>query len=300
MLAGQWTVEDLAPGEVHCHRITRRLHTGRTRFQTVEVAETEGYGVGLFLDGRIQHVAADEYVYSEVMVHPAMILLEGTARRVLVVGGGPGGVIRELLRHNCVAAVTQVEIDPEVVRLSRTFFPHISAGCWDDPRVSLVLDDVRAFLARTEEEFDLILFDVSEPLQGAPADGLFGLPMLRCLGEHLSPGGLFVTWAGSAGPRSAQLAVQILQCVRAVFPHVAPLLCHTQSYGTSWLTLLAGRQPLDPFALDAREVDARLSRQVEGNLRLYDGITHLHLFHLPRDVRALLGLGGAFEKGPDR
>ena len=75
MSAWNWTHEALAPGEAHCHRIARRVHSTRSQFQAIEVVETVGYGIGLFLDGRIQHVAADEYIYSEVMSHPAATLL---------------------------------------------------------------------------------------------------------------------------------------------------------------------------------------------------------------------------------
>lgn len=300
MNPNEWTREGLAAGEAHCHRIARRIFTGRTKFQTVEVVETESYGIGLFLDGRIQHVAADEYIYSEVMTHPAAVMLGGSGRRALVVGGGPGGVIRELLRHRSIVSVTQVEIDPAMIELSRTHFPHISCGCWDDPRAKIVIDDVRSYLARTEERFDLIVFDVSEPLDGTPAQGLFGHPMLDRLSHHLTEDGFFVTWAGSAGPRSGRLAAGIFQAVRAAFPHVAPLLCHTQSYGTSWLTLIAGHASFDPLAQSPGEIDNRLLKQVEGTLKLYDGTTHLHLFNLPRDVRALLAqpLGCIGDDGP--
>jgi spermidine synthase len=175
-----------------------------------------------------------------------------------------------------------------MVRIARTYFPHISRGCWEDPRVSLVIEDVRTFLSRTDARFELILFDVSEPLDGTPAHGLFSRVMLGELGRHLAPDGRFVTWAGSAGPRSCELARGISSAVRSVFPYVDPMLCHTQSYGTSWITLIAGNAPLDPVSLSVAQVDAQIQMQIEGDLRLYDGVTHHHLFHLPRDVRALL------------
>ena len=243
----EWSIEELASGEVHCHQIVRSIHRERTEYQTIEVVETKGYGLGLFLDGRIQHVEADEYVYSEVMVHPAMTLLGGRNRRALVVGGGPGGVVRELLRHSSIASVTQVEIDQKMIEVARGYFRHISQGCWHDPRVHLVIEDIRQYLTSdANRQFDLIVFDVSEPLAGTPAQGLFARDMLDNLCNRLSPAGLFVTWAGSAGPQSGKLATAIATAVRSAFRHTAPLLCHTQSYGTSWITLVAGQTRFEP------------------------------------------------------
>ncbi|XXX80987.1 methyltransferase domain-containing protein [Sorangium sp. So ce134] len=288
MSASEWTQELLARGEAHCHRITRRLHTARSRYQTIEVVETAGYGIGLFIDGRIQHVAADEYIYSEAIVHPMAVQLGARCRRALVVGGGPGGAVRELLRHKAIRSVVQVEIDPAMVEITRRFFQHISEGSWDDPRVRLVIADVRDFLARTDERFDLIVYDVSEPLDDAPASNLFAETMLAPLGRRLTEAGIFVTWAGSVGPRSGELAAAIARSVAAVSPHTARYLCHTQSYGTSWLTVAGSAWPYAPLRATPEEIDRAIAEHVGRPLKLYDGVTHAHMFHLPKDVRALL------------
>ncbi|WP_437970718.1 methyltransferase domain-containing protein [Sorangium sp. So ce260] len=288
MSRGEWTRELLARGEAHCHRITRRLHAAQSRFQTIEVVETAGYGIGLFIDGRIQHVAADEYIYSEAIVHPMAVQLGARCRRALVVGGGPGGAVRELLRHKAIRSVIQVEIDPEMVEITRRYFQHISEGSWNDPRVRLVIADVRDFLARTDERFDLIVYDVSEPLDDAPASNLFAETMLAPLGRHLTEAGIFVTWAGSVGPRSGDLAAAIARSVAAVSPHTMRYLCHTQSYGTSWLTVASSAWPYDPLRTTPEEIDRAIAEHIDRPLKLYDGVTHVHMFHLPKDVRALL------------
>jgi spermidine synthase len=283
-----WTMELLASGEAHCHRILRRLYKVRSRFQTIEVIETAGYGMGLFIDGRIQHVAGDEYIYSESITHPSAILLGADCRRALVVGGGPGGVVRELVRHRTVESVTQVEIDETIIKVARRFFPHISQGCWDDPRVHLEITDIECFLKRTDSEFDLIIYDINEPLTGSPAAGLFSPSTLASLSRRLSPSGMFVTWAGSVGPRSAIQAAAVNFAITSVFPCILRYLCHTQSYGTSWLNVVGSLRPYDPLALTHAQVDEAIAGQIEGRLQLYDGITHMHMFNLPGDIRAIL------------
>ncbi|WP_372425021.1 hypothetical protein [Salinarimonas chemoclinalis] len=286
--AGRWTQEHLAEGEMHCHRIDATLHRAGSGLQTIEVVETGGYGRGLFLDGRVQHVEADEYIYSEAIVHPPAVMLGARCRRVLVVGGGPGGVVREALRHRGVESVVQVEIDAAVLDLCRTWFAHVAQGCYDDPRVEVVIADIRDFARRTDRRFDLVVNDISEPMEGTPAAGLFEAPMLDALASLLSPEGVFVTWAGSAGPRSDDLARAIDRAVSDRLPHTARWLCHPQAYGTSWLTVAGSHAPLDPWRLSAAEIDAWLAARVAGETMLYDGETHVHMFSLPKDVRRRL------------
>ncbi|MGJ3264481.1 MAG: hypothetical protein ACFE0R_14715 [Salinarimonas sp.] len=293
---GRWTQEHLAEGEMHCHRIDATLHRADTGLQTIEVVETGGYGRGLFLDGRVQHVAADEYIYSEAIVHPPAVMLGSRCRRVLTVGGGPGGVVREALRHRRVERVVQVEIDAAVLELCRTWFAHVAQGCHDDPRVEVVIADIRDYARHTHERFDLVVNDISEPMEGTPAAGLFEAPMLEALASLLTPEGVLVTWAGSAGPRSDDLARAIDRAVAALLPHTTRWLCHPQAYGTAWLTVAGSRAPLDPWRLSPAAIDAWLAAEVDGEPMLYDGETHRHMFSLPKDVRRRLAL--ADEAGP--
>lgn len=296
--AGRWTQEHLAPGEMHCHRIAETLYSARSGLQSIEVVETVGYGRGLFLDGRIQHVHADEYIYSEAIVHPPALMLGRSCRRALVVGGGPGGVVRELVRHRTVEEVVQVEIDVAVIDLCRRWFAHVAEGCYDDPRVRVEIADIRDYARATDARFDLIVYDISEPLEGTPAAGLFEAPMLSSLTDLLAPEGIFVTWGGSAGPRSSDLAVAIDAAVARHFGFTARWLCHPQAYGTSWLTIAGSRVPLDPWRLSPAEIDAWLAENVAGDLQLYDGETHTHMFCLPKDVRRRFA--DAVAEGPVR
>jgi spermidine synthase len=285
----RWTREEIAPGEVHAHHVVAEVFVQESPFQRIEVLETEGYGRGLFLDGRIQHVQGDEYTYSESMVHPAMLLLEGRADRVMIIGGGPGGIVRELLRYAGVRRIVQVDIDTTVIEVARRYLTDVAAAHWDDPRFELVTRDALQYLGETEEPFDLVVNDLSEPVPGSPAGRLFTADAWRLVRSRLQePHGLFVTWAGSVGARSADMAARITRMLRGVFPHVYPYVTHPQSYGTIWLTLIAALRERDPLALGIDAIDGFVAGSVEGELALYDGRTHHHCFLLPKDVRALL------------
>jgi spermidine synthase len=288
------TREEIAKGEFHCHRSLAQIHSSHSQFQHVEIIQTEGYGRGLFLDGRIQHVELDEYIYSESMVHPAMALLGRKARRVLCIGGGPGGIVRELIKYGHVERIVQVEIDEEMARISRTYLSHITQGAWEDPRVSLVINDALRLLEQGDEVFDLIINDASEPFAGSPAMQLFSTPGLELYKRRLDPNhGTFVTWAGSAGPLSIQqTAARIAHTVRTVFPFSAFYLSHPQSYGTSWLSAIGAVGELNAGAREPRDIDAFLAETLQRELRLYDGLTHRHMFTLPKDVRKALAEAG--------
>lgn len=284
-----WTFEEVAPGEAHLHRATEVVHVEHSGMQRVEVVRTEGYGHGLFLDGRIQHVADDEYVYSEALVHPAMTLLGGRADRVLIVGAGPGGAVREALGYPGVGEVVQVEIDTVVLDIARAHLPHSPVATNSaDPRYCLVLADALEYLAAGGEPFDLVVNDLSEPFEGSPAAGLFDAEALRLVRSRLRPGGRYVSWAGSVGPKSWDMARRIVAEVAAVFEDVSAYILHTQSYGTVWLNVVGSTTPTDPLALSPARIDEQRATMLTAETRFYDGVTHHHMFHLPKDIRTAL------------
>ena len=285
-----WTFEAIAHGEAHCHEIVERLHAADEGAQRIEVVRTRAFGRGLLLDGRIQHLEADEYVYSEAIVHPAALAVGHACRRVLVVGGGPGGAVREALKHDAVREVVQVEIDRRMVDLTRSHFAHISQGFHEDPRFRLVIADIREHLASDPEPYDLIIHDVSEPLAGSPAEFLFTPAHFAAMARLVSPEGAFVTWAGAAGPRAGPGACTIHALTAARFAHAEPVVCHAQSYGTSWLFSIGSHRDLDLAGRTAGLVDRLIASRTTGPLAYYDGTTHHHMTSLPKDLRARLAI----------
>ena len=142
-MAGGWIEFSLAAGERAAYEVTRVLYEGRTRFQEVRIVETRPYGLALFLDGAPQSAVADEFVYHEALVHPALVA-HPSPRRVLIAGGGEGATLREVLRHPTVEQATMVDIDGELVELARRHLEPMHRGAFDDPRARVIVGDALA------------------------------------------------------------------------------------------------------------------------------------------------------------
>jgi spermidine synthase len=164
-----------------------------TDHQRLVIFRNPIYGRMMMLDGVTQTTEADEFIYHEMLSH-VPILAHGAARRVLIIGGGDGGMLREVLRHPDVEHCTMVEIDPSVVELSKIHLPNHSAGAFDDPRAHLVFDDGAAFVRDTTDSFDVIIVDSTDPI--GPGEVLFQDTFYANAKKCLTPGGILVTQNG--------------------------------------------------------------------------------------------------------
>ncbi len=162
-----WYTEKHTPGAGLTLRCRKTLFSTRTRYQRIDIIESDEYGRVLLLDGLVMTTERDEFIYHEMLVHPPMHY-HGAARNILVVGGGDGGAVRELVRYPSVRKITLCEIDSEVVDASRKFFPEISRGL-DDSRVEIVFADGSQLLRGKEGEFDIIIVDSTDPVGAAKA-----------------------------------------------------------------------------------------------------------------------------------
>jgi spermidine synthase len=289
VLTGRYTTEEISPGEYHVLTVESETHIQTSKFSKIEVLETASYGRGLFLDGRLQNVQGDEYVFNEAMVHPAMFFLKEKCKTALVIGGGPGGQVRELLKYHFIEKVYHVEIDPEIIAISRKYFPHVSRGCWDDPRCELVIRDAFAFLQETPVTFDLIICDVSEPFAESPAVSFFTVQGMKLIQQKLNPEtGMYVTWAGPANPQCMELTSKTAFTMSQVFPVSIPYFIYTQTFGTSWISVIGTSHALNPFSESPQAIDEYLTKQDLQDLQYYDGVTHYNMFHVPKNTRVKL------------
>ncbi len=169
--------------------VSRPIYAGKTGFQTVEVFENAVLGRVLALDGIVQTTERDEFVYHEMLVHPAMFA-HGKAKRALIIGGGDGGAIAAVLKHP-VEQVTMVEIDAQVIELCRAHLPTVCGDAFDDPRLDLIIGDGVKFVAATDRRFDVIYVDSTEPT--GPGAVLFETPFYADCRRCLAEGGILVT-----------------------------------------------------------------------------------------------------------
>jgi spermidine synthase len=164
-----------------------------TGHQQLQIFHNPRFGRVMVLDGVVQTTEADEFIYHEMLTH-LPLLAHGAVKRVLIIGGGDGGILREVCRHRSVEQITQVEIDHAVVEMSKAHLPNHSAGAFDDPRLELVIDDGNHYVATSEARFDLIISDSTDPL--GPGESLFTGTFYAACKRVLNPGGVLVTQNG--------------------------------------------------------------------------------------------------------
>jgi spermidine synthase len=280
----KWFFETTTAVEGHMHAIVRSLAEVQTKFQHAEILETASYGKALVLDGRIQSSQADEFIYHEALVHPGLLLLEAPPASALVIGGGEGATVREILRYPSVRRVVMVDIDAEVVELCKRHLPEMHQGAFDDPRTEFRAEDARGYLDRTAERFDLIVVDLVEPLEEGPACLLFTREFYTLVRERLTPGGAMTMQAGMAKVGELDFFTSIHRTLREVFPEVAAYQTFVSCFGTPWGFIVASRKN-DPRTQSAADVDRRIADRVKGSLGYWDGETHQHAFSLPLFIR---------------
>jgi len=171
----------------------RVLHEVKTDHQHLVIFQNETWGTVLMLDGVCQLTTSDEFIYHEMMAHVPLMALE-RPRRVLVVGGGDGGVLREVLKHPSVEKATLCEIDRAVIDLSLKHYPEIAGGSFNDRRADIVVADGLKYVAGSKERFDAIIVDSSEPI--GPSAVLHTRAFFADCKRALKPGGILVTQNG--------------------------------------------------------------------------------------------------------
>jgi spermidine synthase len=171
----------------------KTLFEAETDHQHLIIFDNPRFGHVMALDGVIQTTEADEFVYHEMMVHVPMNTL-ASPRRVLIIGGGDGGILREVLKHPSVESVTQVEIDRAVIDMCVEFFPNHSQGAFNDPRLNLVIDDGATFIASNTETYDVIITDSTDPI--GPGEVLFEASFYQGCANALNTYGILVVQNG--------------------------------------------------------------------------------------------------------
>jgi spermidine synthase len=217
---------------------TGLLHAEKSEFQSIAVHETAGHGRLLTLDDMVMVTELDEFVYHDLLTH-VPLCVHPNPRQVLVVGGGDGGSVREVLKHASVERVVQCEIDERVTRVCQEFMPSI-AGALEDPRVELVFADAAAYVKQHPGSFDAILVDSTEPI--GPAAALFAEEFFRDLEGALRPGGVISSQAES--PFYAPEVVRdLFATVRRVFRSVHGYYGVIPTYpGGGWVFCLASHE----------------------------------------------------------
>lgn len=242
-------------------RVKRVIHTQKTPYQLVEVVETADFGVTLFLDRRFQTSEKDEFFYHESLVHPAM-MLHPKPERVLIIGGGDGGTLEEVLKHPSVSAVTMVELDAEVVDIAKAHLRSICGAAFEDRRVRLVIGDGRRFVEETDQSFDVVLLDLTDPME--PSKYVYTKEFYALCARRLRPGGILGLHNDSPFffPEAYNVITKTLD---AVFPHRRQYAAYIVGYMLDFAFSVCSMD--DVLQVDEKELARRAAeRGIEGLL----------------------------------
>jgi spermidine synthase len=283
----KWFFEPTTAVEGHMHAIRRTIVELWTKFQHAEIMDTHAYGKVLVLDGRIQSSQAEDFIYHEALVHPGMLASERPPESGLVIGGGEGATLREILRYPSIRRAVMVDIDGEVVDLCKKYLPEMHQGAFEDTRSELRHEDARAFLEKSREHFDFITIDLVEPLEEGPACLLFTKEFYTLVRDRLTPGGAMTLQAGMTKLGELDFFTSIHRTLREVFPVVAGYQTFISCFGTPWGFITATKK-VDPLRQDVATVDRLIGERITGALAYWDGQTHQHAFHLPKHIRAAI------------
>jgi spermidine synthase len=271
-----WFTEKQTPDLGLSCRITKTLHVEQTEYQQLAVVDTVQYGRMLVLDGMVMTTEVDEFVYHEMISHIALNT-HPDPKRVLVVGGGDGGAIREILKHDSVQEAVLAEIDRRVVEVSRLYLPAI-AGALTNPRVTLAIGDGVEHVRQHQGSYDVILIDSTEPI--GPAVGLFSRQFYEDVYKALTPDGIMV--AQSESPFLNQDVIRMIHSnLAGVFPLKYLYLAGIPTYPSGLWSFTIASKKWDPLQAD-------LTGKSELKTKYYTPQVHFGAFKLPRFVEELV------------
>ncbi len=258
------------------YSVKSTLYDEKSDFQHVQVVDTHEFGRMLILDGIVQTTEKDEFIYHEMMVHVPM-LSHYEPENILIIGGGDGGILREVLKHGSVKKAVMVEIDSRVVDLCKEYLPSINNNAFEDERTNLVISDGAAFVKETNEKFDVVIVDSPDPV--GPARVLFSTQFYRDIYGIMNPGGILVRQTGSIQlqPGEQKEAYDIL---KKVFSNVYSYVFTVPTYVGGLFSAMFCSDNINPKNAD---IEALERKKAKNNLKTmyYNPGLHKGAFHIP-------------------
>ncbi|MFD2117524.1 polyamine aminopropyltransferase [Paenibacillus yanchengensis] len=257
-------------------KITKTYVNEQTEFQQLDMIETEEFGTMLVLDGMVMTTVKDEFVYHEMVAHPALFT-HPNPENVLVVGGGDGGVIREIMKHDKVKTAVLVDIDGKVIEYSKKYLPSIACEL-ENPRVEVIVNDGFMHIHEHKNTYDVIMVDSTEPV--GPAANLFTRGFYQGIYEALKEDGIFVAQTDNPWFK-ADLIQSVNRDVKEVFPIVRVYGANIPTYPSGLWTFTMGSKKYDPLAVKEADI-------AEIDTKYYSPRLHQAAFVLPKFVEDLV------------
>ena len=258
------------------YRVKSVLHEEKSAFQQMRLVDTYQYGKMLLLDGIVQTTEKDEFIYHEMMTH-IPIISHPDPKDILIIGGGDGGVLREVLKHSGVKQADMVEIDPDVVTFSKLHLPSISDGAFEDERANLIFEDGAQYVKETVRRYDVVIVDSPDPI--GPARVLFSQKFYENIRHILKPGGIMVRQTGSTHmqPEEQKMTCDIL---KNIFNHVSLYVFAVPTYVGGFFSSVFCSESIQSREFD----DETIRKRVEKTslfTKYYNPGIHLGAFMLP-------------------
>lgn len=273
-----------------CHRVKKHILSKKTMFQQVELIDTYNFGRVVILDNKIQSSEVDEFIYHEALVHPAMIA-HPKPKGILILGGGEGATLREVLKHPTVKKVVMIDIDEEFINLCKNYLEKWHKGSFNNRRVELFFTDAMEYIKETKLMFDVIIADISDPVEGGPARQLYTKEFYSLIKRILMPDGIFVTHATEVHYTSNKnISAQIFKTLTDIFPIAQFYYEYIPSFSSIWAFTI-GSLKYSPGEISSTIVGKRLKERKLENLSYYDQETHKRLFYLPKCLKKILVIG---------
>jgi spermidine synthase len=271
----QWVTEKWQDVETG-YRIKSVIYDDNSEFQHTRIVDSYRYGRMLLLDGIVQTTENDEFIYHEMMVHVPM-LSHPNPEKVLIIGGGDGGILREVLRYKAVSMTTMVEIDPGVIDLCKEYLPAINNGAFEDSRARLVISDGAVFVKETKEKFDVVIVDSSDPI--GPATVLFSKAFYSNIHDLLAPGGIMVCQTGSLFMQPDEQK-ETYALLSDIYSYCRPYVFAIPTYIGGFFSAMFCSDKIDP----CRTTIGVLEEKTDINklkTRYYNPGMHIGAFHVP-------------------
>lgn len=277
-----WFIEHFeVSGSAIGFRVTRKLHEEQTPFQKLEIYETTDWGNLMVLDGCIMLTTRDNFLYHEMIAHPTLFT-HSNPKRVVIIGGGDCGTLKEVLRHREVESCVQVEIDQAVTRAAEKWFPELCEAN-NDPRAQLLFDDGIAYMKNAApESIDVVIVDSTDPV--GPAEGLFNEAFYQTCYKALRPGGILVQQS-EAPLTQLPLIKTMRQLMRQTgFAAVRTIPFPQPAYPTGWWSCTMARKGADLSGFRERGAHSK-----PFPTRYYSADVHKAALVLPEFMREALG-----------
>ncbi|MCX7870116.1 MAG: spermidine synthase [bacterium] len=291
-----WYYEYHSPYEVHSHAVKDIIVRAKSKYQQIDVIDTFNSGKVLILNSEPQSAQVDEYIYHESLVHPAMIACK-SPNNVLIIGGGEGATLREVVKYKTVKKIVMVDIDEELHKIAKEYLKEWHQNSFEDNRVILIFDDIKNYINKAlenNEKFDVIISDLNEPTGSTPAFKVYTPEFIEKILKVSSDNLVMVLQASDLKDilfwehrqdKEYPIIFEHFELFSKYFNDILLYHAFIPSFFSDWAFLLLSKSNI---LFNINTIDNIIQERISGELKFYDSETHQLLFSLPKFIRSTL------------